>query len=1049
MECCPPFLHSCFIPPLKNTRLLYAILFATAFLHTHVHATAQDASESLKFANGLYQQRRYDLAADEFQKFLKENPKASKTEIANATYAYATCRLFLGQYSDARKAFEEFLTKSPDHPNFASAQFRAGETAYLMGDMDHAQSSLKLFLEKSPVDHPQRDSALVYAGDISIRQEKPDAAIDFYKKALDQYPTGRLTTRAIFGLGRSFALKQRHKEALDQFEKLLSAGGAEWNDRALYQIIQEQIALGLLGESSRSLEALTKASPNGPLVPESRWKLAEALLKAGKPDDALKLLEPLALTDPPTPISIQATSRMAGLLLERQKGAEAKALLQPLLKKIDGQPLSAGLLYQLAESELITGNKVRAGELFKQLADRFPQDTWADDARLRAADLATESKQYDTARNLLTQLLKDSPKSPLADDARLLLARMEASDGKPIVAVSILEPLVKSAQRPDLKSSAIYQLALAYQAMGKPDKAQALLAGVGAEAMPSGNAESLLLLGQSAFESKNYTIAIEALSNYLKTTKPRLADHALSWLAIAQWETGKKTESAESLKRLIATYPQSDTLVPTLIRLGESALESKSPELAATWLENAATLSTDKKIQARAYTDLGYAYTELKRPADSAKAFANAADRSAGDLATGQEATMAASKVLTGSGKFDEALEQIEKLLAADKSARSALNREALVSKARLLTRLGRPADSVKAYAELDQSYLSSAQEPTLPALKDQDQILSEWAYALMDSGNPAQADTIFQKLLTAMPASKFAAEAKLNLAESAYSAKKYTDACKLLSQLVKTPRPTDMADPLREAAIYRSARAELEQKNWDRSREFWNQLRSEFPKTLLAKEAAFWLGEIAARTDHPEEAVKILNELITSLSPAESPAWATTASLRRIQALSALKRWEMVLKSADQMMANPEFSKNPEIAGEVFYLRGRAFQSTAKFDESRKSYQNAIDARPTGDISAKSQFMRGETYFHEKNYREALREFLKVDILHDVPTWQANALLEAGKVYEQLNQPTDAADLYERLVERFPKEAAATEAKNRIGAVKATASSKLARPAS
>jgi TolA-binding protein len=71
------------------------------------------------------------------------------------------------------------------------------------------------------------------------------------------------------------------------------------------------------------------------------------------------------------------------------------------------------------------------------------------------------------------------------------------------------------------------------------------------------------------------------------------------------------------------------------------------------------------------------------------------------------------------------------------------------------------------------------------------------------------------------------------------------------------------------------------------------------------------------------------------------------------------------------------------------------------------------------------------------------------VDILHESPTWQANALLEAGKVYEQLNQPTDAADLYERLVERFPKEAAATEARNRLGAVKSTASSKEARPAS
>jgi len=62
------------------------------------------------------------------------------------------------------------------------------------------------------------------------------------------------------------------------------------------------------------------------------------------------------------------------------------------------------------------------------------------------------------------------------------------------------------------------------------------------------------------------------------------------------------------------------------------------------------------------------------------------------------------------------------------------------------------------------------------------------------------------------------------------------------------------------------------------------------------------------------------------------------------------------------------------------------------------------IDARKGGDLAARAQLMRGETYFHQKNYHEAIREFLKVDILYDAPSWQAAALLEAGKVYERLD---------------------------------------------
>ena len=68
-------------------------------------------------------------------------------------------------------------------------------------------------------------------------------------------------------------------------------------------------------------------------------------------------------------------------------------------------------------------------------------------------------------------------------------------------------------------------------------------------------------------------------------------------------------------------------------------------------------------------------------------------------------------------------------------------------------------------------------------------------------------------------------------------------------------------------------------------------------------------------------------------------------------------------------------------------YARGRALQGLARFDEARAAYQAVIDARKGGDLAARAQLMRGETFFHQKAYHEALREFLKVDILYDAPS--------------------------------------------------------------
>jgi TolA-binding protein len=84
---------------------------------------------------------------------------------------------------------------------------------------------------------------------------------------------------------------------------------------------------------------------------------------------------------------------------------------------------------------------------------------------------------------------------------------------------------------------------------------------------------------------------------------------------------------------------------------------------------------------------------------------------------------------------------------------------------------------------------------------------------------------------------------------------------------------------------------------------------------------------------------------------------------------------------------------------------------------------------------------MRGEAYFHQEKLHEALRDFVKVDILYDAPRWQSAALLEAGKVYERLDQWADAAETYERLLTRYPDEAPAAEAKKR----QATASRRAA----
>ena len=116
----------------------------------------------------------------------------------------------------------------------------------------------------------------------------------------------------------------------------------------------------------------------------------------------------------------------------------------------------------------------------------------------------------------------------------------------------------------------------------------------------------------------------------------------------------------------------------------------------------------------------------------------------------------------------------------------------------------------------------------------------------------------------------------------------------------------------------------------------------------------------------------------------------------------------------------------------ELDYALGQARMGLGRMEEARTTFQAVIDARRGGELAAQAQLMRGETLFHEGRLREALREFLQVDILYHAPRWQAAALLEAGKVYERLDQWADAAETYDSLVARFPRDPDAATARSR-----------------
>jgi TolA-binding protein len=999
--------------------------------------SARQTPEALLLANTFLRDRRYDLAAEQYEKFLET--AAPGPDAAEARFGLANARLFLGEYKEARRQFEAFLEAAPEHANAPTAWFRVGETAYMLGDLRAARVALEKYTAANP-GHRFLDMAWPYLGDVCFALKDLPKAREAYEKALAGFPEGRLVERAKYGLGRTLAAQGEFDGALTLFAELAKQGHREWADKARYQVAEVHTTAGRADEqrgqadaasrhfaaSVSAYEAWEKAVPRAASLPEARLHKAEVLLKLGRRDEAEALLRPLAAEGPQT-LAVQAAYALGNSRLERGKAAEALEVWADALKRFPDTPIAPMVLYRSAEALLKLGQGDAARTRLRKLADDYPKDPWADDALLRAATLALEASDPAGARALAASLRTRFPDSPLRADARLVEARAALVERKPKEAIELLDALLaEDRPGPQAAQAARYYLGLAYKADGQSDKSERVLDDLAQTPSAPFATDAQFLVGQGHFQARRYAGAIAPLEKYL-AGKPKgdVAAHARAYLAVARARLGQAEPARAALDQLAGQFPDSEPLAWARLALGSAALNEKQYGRAAELLAPVVE-GKHAKYRTSARADLGWALLGLGKPAEAAAQFAALLD-SAPDHPLAPEAALARGQALEAARSADEALAAYA--LVVEKYPKSDQSGPAALARARLLARLKRPGEAASAFEHYLDAHPRAGEGADAP-----DAILAEWGAALLDANKPAEADRVFARLLKERPDSPRAAEARVNLADSAYQARDYAEVARLLEPVVADGATVDAT--WRQCALYRLGRARLDQGDWATSAQLFGRLVAEYPDGQFRAKGRFWKAEAAFQGGDAKAAEAEFAALLAAPpSDADTRDWVLTARLRRIQALVQLERWKDALAQADALKAEvPNYAQ----MAEVDYARARALQGTAHLDEALAAYQAVIDApRKASDLAARAQWMRGEVFMHKRSYRDALREFLLVDYRHKAPKWQAAALLEAGKACEQLDRWTEAVELYTKLRTRFPDDPTAAEALKRLAVAK------------
>ena len=963
-----------------RTRLALSalVLFACC-----AHAFGNPSEDQYSVSARHYEQGRWEAAAVEFQSFLTRFSEDARGP--SVRFFLGECYVQMRQYQAAYDVFRALKSEDAVRAYQSQIEFRIGETAYLMGDGQRAFPALQQFTNNHP-DDAMCQYALPYLGDLALGRGDLELAKASYRDALKRFPEGPLHDECRFGLARAFEAASETEEALRFYSFLSEFKNKSLADDAL-------LRMGVLTyEAEEPQKAITFLRRVVDDFPEGGLR-AHALYWIGM-----------------SYVALNQDERAVDVFALAEAGSD-DATLQP-----------AALFYR-GEALRTLGREAQAAEAYDGIIQRWGQTDYADDAFQARIQIAFDVRDGQLIEALVAEFTKQHGDSPLLPMAMHLGARSALRDERFEKADALFSYLVNDVHASEgsdsgLKLANLYYLALCKLARQDYDRCLAVfdeLEAISSSEQPltsgvyAARGSAMMGLGRHAE-------AVTQFEQYLEEEPEGTeAARAQSQMVLALAELQRHERVTAEHQKLIKQYPASDLIDTTTLSLAESAFQRNDFRVAEKYFQYLADHGQSPMAREQGLAGLGWSQLRQERETDAAKSFDQFRQEFPESNLSG-DAEFVVAQARERQDDWDAALAAYEKVIEHHPDSRH--HAQALFSAARACETLGRVDQALTLLEQLAQTH---------PNYTDLDAAWYQRAWLLRDAGRERDADAAFAKIYETFRGSEYWSDATYRLAEGANRGGEPQAAQSLLQELIKN------GDDERVLChgLYLSGQIATEQQNWAKVVLQMQRVVDAHGSSALAMNAEYWVAEAYFRLRQYPQALERFDALQPKLATAEKE-WVAMVPLRRAQLNANAKRWQEAAEIAATMRENyPEFRQ----MFEVDYVLGRCLTSQARFAEARETLSRVVEhevGRKT-ETAARAQWMIGETYFHQKQFDEAIRAYHRVEALYAYPIWQSLSLLQAGKCHEQLAQYDACSRLYGQVLREYPDTPAAKDAANRL----------------
>ncbi|MBT5691890.1 MAG: tetratricopeptide repeat protein [Opitutae bacterium] len=996
-------------------------------------------------ANGLYNRQLYELAVDQYRKFLAKystHGKATDARLGLALSLFSSnqrkeaepefrklstnnriaklapihnfwghCLLDQKNFLEAEKAFNWSVQNRPEASVKADALAGLSEALYRQqkwADLGKAATQLRQVSPKSP--HVARVS---YQGALGLFESKDyDAALVLLNPLASQALKIPLGQHIIYLLAEckrgkkdyTGAVQAYQTAAKGKFTELPSKEGP-YREESSYRLGYVYFLQENYSNSAKELAAFRKSFKSSKLVPQATLYLGRSYFEIKDYNNARKELS--AIVQDAT-VGAESTLWLSRSYLAEKNFKGTEQALAGTIARFVKSPLYPDLLFDLGTSQL-------EQDKFKESAQSFQKVQVADakgpnvaSAHWLQAYSLHRAGEYTASGQVCDQFLAKYKTHENAGSAVFLKAENLFLQDQLAPSILSYTTFLSAYGTHEQAPVATFRLGQAHYQLKDFTKAlQSLAPVLGKKHTNPALAQLYFIAGDSAFQLESWDVALRHLVTFIQEqSSAENIDVAFFKHGLAYLKKDDVPNATKTLTQFIQKYPKSIHLAHAHIELG---LLHYNGDRHAEAVQLLSKVVANSEHYPHALYYLGYSSLKLKQP-DTATTHFNKLITKHPKHELAADAMLQQGKILVGKEQFPQAIVPLQQFLQSH-AAHAKADQAAF--------HLGIAHARQEGWAKAAPNFQKVYQNHPKSTLRDR--ALYEWAWCEKGQNRLPQAAAHYATFLNQFPQSPLIQDVTFELAELEFQDGKYDQSIQRLTTVLPKIQKPD----LKERVLYRLGWNHYNKENLAEAAKNFEAMLTLNPKSERLVMAAYQAGE--ARLGLKEHTAASVHFKKAVAGGEQGDTLHEQGTIRLGETLGMANKWTDAQRTYQGFLQ--QYPKSKFVLQASFGI-GWAMENQKQYPQAVQAYQKVLDIGGKDETTARCQLQVGECLFAQKKYAEAVPAFLKVRINFNYPNLSSLALLEMGRALEVSGKVDQARSTYEELIRDFPKSKSAVVAK-------------------